>query len=401
MRFLNQPAASNPLLPTVLLALAGAPFVGPLAVRAAPNEPVSVTVSLDYQETAEPLVVRSVSFKLEPAPFRKEPAVSKTNVFRGLLEWELSPAPPVPFLWDRPQGRLHLDLNRNRDFTDDANGSFGSGTNGAYQVFTNIPLPRLTAVGVHPVLVQLDFRSYEPARLYVSAGLCSYWQANISLRGQPWQFGLVEDVLEGKASIAPQHLLLRPWAERGRPFNLRSSSPDFFDYSTRLFFGRQAYGLECRFDTRGAAPRYLAMLTEQAPRLGDLQVTGAFLHRLILKEHQGLIAVLDQPQGSVKLPVGKYELEEIWLRTGDVEALRLKAGRITVDPQRPTRLAAGGPLTNSVKVHSEGLNLNINYELLGVDGQTYRLPRPDYENPPEFAVFQGTNRLAADKFKYG
>jgi hypothetical protein len=45
--------------------------------------------------------------------------------------------------------------------------------------------------------------------------------------------------------------------------------------------------------------------------------------------------------------------------------------------------------------------LRLNYRLLGADGGAYQLPTPDYQHPPEFAVFQGTNRLAIGKFQYG
>jgi hypothetical protein len=45
--------------------------------------------------------------------------------------------------------------------------------------------------------------------------------------------------------------------------------------------------------------------------------------------------------------------------------------------------------------------LQLKYKLLGADGGAYQLPMPDYQHPPEFAVFQGTNRLATGKFQYG
>ena len=80
---------------------------------------------------------------------------------------------------------------------------------------------------------------------------------------------------------------------------------------------------------------------------------------------------------------------------------RRKAGRVSVDDQRAASLVAGGPLTNCVEVQSQGNALQLSYKLLGADGGAYQLPTPDYQHPPEFAVFQGTNRLAGDKFRFG
>jgi hypothetical protein len=45
--------------------------------------------------------------------------------------------------------------------------------------------------------------------------------------------------------------------------------------------------------------------------------------------------------------------------------------------------------------------LQLNYGLLGAAGGEYQIPRSDDKHPPEFAVFQGTNRLATGKFQYG
>jgi hypothetical protein len=211
----------------------------------------------------------------------------------------------------------------------------------------------------------------------------------------------VEDLLPNNGSLAPQWLLRRAWAERQRPFNLLSASPDFCNITKNVFLDDRAYELECRYEPGGDSPKYKVAFKEQAPRLGELQVTGANLHRLILTAKPGITALLDQPAGTVKMPVGSYSVEEIWLRRGEVEVVRLKAGTVTVGPQRAATLVAGGPLTNSVEVKSDRDMLQLNYKLLGADGGAYQLPRPDYQHPPEFAVFQGTNRLATGKFQYG
>jgi hypothetical protein len=367
----------------------------------AASSPASYTADLNYQETDEVLVSRPIGIKLQTAAYRKEPLLDRRNIIRGMLLWGTRSEQAIPFIWDKGQSRLYLDLNRNRDLTDDPKGVFACAFKDNNQCFTNIHLNLPTATGNRPVRLQLTFNYYGPASVNVYAGLCSYWQARISLRGTDWQFGLVEDLLADNGSLPPQWLLLRAWAERQRPFNLLNSSPDFCTITKSIFFDNRAYDLDCQYEPGGDSPKYKVAFKELAPRLGELQVTGANLHRLILTAKPGMTALLDLPAGKVKVPVGTYSVDEIWLRRGEVEVVRLKAGTVTVDSQRAATLIAGGPLTNSVEVRSYRDMLQLNYRLLGADGGAYQLPTPDYQHPPEFAVFQGTNRLATGKFQYG
>jgi hypothetical protein len=374
---------------------------------AAPAEPVaasstaSYTFDVNYQETDEVLVSGSVGIKLQNAPFQKEPALPGQNVFRGSLMWRTLPKQATAFIWDKGRGRLYLDLNGNRDLTDDPKGIFASASRDDRQTFTNIHLVLPVGAGDRSVRLQLVFSERRSDPVRANAGLCSYWQGRVGLNGKEWQFGLVENVLGDKASGLPEFLVLRPWAERQRPLHLTSSSPDYFDYTKNLFFGDRAYELDCRYQAGGDSPKYSVTFKEQAPRLGELKITGADLHRIILTTKPAMTAVLDQPKGTVKLPVGSYSLEEIWLRKGEVEVGSFRAGRLSVTDQRPTSLVAGGLLTNCVLVQSRGDTLRLYYKLLGADGRAYQFPSPDRQHPPEFAVFQGTNRLAAGKFEFG
>ena len=359
------------------------------------------SLDFNYQETEEVLVSRPVGIKPQSNPFQKEPALPGQNVFRGSLLWGPSPGQAMSFIWDKGRGRLWLDLNRNGDLTDDPTGIFSSVSRNDSQSFTNIHLVLPAPGGDRPLRLQADLNWYRGGGVTLYAGLCSYWEARLNLAGREWQIGFVESVPDGKASIGPHYLLLRPWDERQRPFHLTSSTPDFVDYTKNVFFASRAYELDWRYETGGTSSKYRVTFREQAPQLGELKVTGADLHRLILTANPDRTVVLDQPEGTVKLPVGNYTVNEIWLRKGDTELMRLNAGRVAVAAQRPASLVAGGPLTNSVEVKSQGQNLQLNYRLLGADGGAYQLPRPDYQHPPEFAVYQGTNRLATGKFQYG
>jgi hypothetical protein len=347
------------------------------------------------------LALHQCDIKVQTAAFKKEPPLGRKDVFRGLLLGGERPDQAMAYIWDKLNGRLYLDLNRNRDLTDDPKGIFASDPKDDSQTFTNIHWALPAAAGNRTVRVELQFYTYRAGNLRVYAGICYYWHAKISLQGADWHFGLVETYFKPKVSSPPEYLLLRPWTERQRPFHLTAGTPDFCDFTTNLFFGNRAYALDWRYESAANAGKYHVTFKEQAPALGELKVSGAGLHRLILTGSRGMTLLVDQPQGTLKLPVGTYSLEEIWVRQGEIEILRTKAGKVSVNTRQPATLVAGGPLTNSTSARSEGNSLQLNYRLLGVDGGAYHFPRPDYKNPPEFAVFLGTNRLAADKFKFG
>lgn len=369
--------------------------------QAAAGELTPLTLNLERQQTAESLVVRAIGVKPVSNAFKKEPSPVRPGFQRGLLQWGTAAEQPIPFIWQRQQGRLYLDLNRNQDLTDDPSGLFVCSTNGAYQVFTNVQLARVTPTGPHPVAVELWLIADRANNVSASAGLCSYWHAQATLSGQEYQFGIVEDALEGKSTISPAYLLLRPWAERDRPFNLRTSTPDFAEFSSNLFLANQPYSLDCRYDSQATPPQYRAILGQRSAPASEVQLTGSFIHRLILKEENGLIAVIDKPVGTFQLPQGKYSIDEIWMRDGDIEVARFKAGTLKVTAEKVSRLAAGGPLTNWVTARSSDYFLNLGYELRGADGGIYHFPRPNQQQPPEFAIFESTNRLATGKFNYG
>jgi len=407
LKGLGRGARRGAIVSVVLPAWLALGVAAELAANAAPAEPVvaasaaGYTAELNFQETDEVLISRPIGIKLQSVPFPKEPALPGQNVFRGSLLWGQRPELALAFIWDKGRGRLWLDLNRNRDFTDDPKGVFASVSRDNSQCFTNIHLVLPTATGGRPVRLQLTFNSYGGANINVYAGLSSFWQGRINPHGREWQFGLVEGFQADSGSLPLEYVLLRAWAERQRPFNLLTWTPDFYNYTKSVFFDGRAYELDCRYEPGGEAPKYRVAFKELAPKLGELQVTGTDLHRLILTAKSGMTVLLDDPSGTVKLPTGSYSVDEVWLRKGEVEVMRLHAGRVTVEAPRPATLVAGGPLTNSVEVRSAREALYLNYKLLGAGGGAYQFPRPDYEHPPEFAVFQGTHRLGGDKFRFG
>jgi hypothetical protein len=386
----------------LLLGLAVPGVPGDAAAAAASASPPTVTVDLEYTGTGEAQCTQYMPVERREKPFAREPVLEKKPLHRGLIPWGPDTNQFLPFIWSPKQGRLHLDLNRNGDLTDDSAAVFNSQPDASSQTFSNIHLIRVIAGRPQTCSVELSFRSSGNNNYYLYAGQCWYWQSKLTINGKEWQYGMVDTtLLESRSPVAPRYTLLRPWTERERPTHLRGSTPDMFGYTTNLFFCGQAYQLDGRWDTTGSALKYRVAFRETPSRLAELQVSGEHLHRLILGGEKKLTVVADQPKGSVKIPSGSYTLDEIWLRLGEAEAACFKGGSFKASEGKPTPLLFGGPLTNSAQIKSGGHSLEIGYALLGADGRQYRMTRGGDTNPPEVVIFDGARQLAADKFRYG
>ena len=364
-----------------------------------------VNAYLDYREVSYSFDTWPLPITTRSSAFTKEPALSRSQVTRGLLKLGGGGSNEMAFAWDRAAGKLYLDLNRNLDLADDSTGVFSSlgGARESYQAFTNIPLPFQTPAGSHQAVVDLSFFDY--GRLNCSAAMRSFWQGKVTLEGQEWQVGLLGTPDEQRSSLETGNLLLRPWSERSKPFSLHSGALEAFPFSRKLFFGSQAYQVQCANEGQGDAAKVRVQFTEQKPSLGEVKITGVNVQRVTL-EGGPYMVVIDRPEATVRVPVGSYKSSKVCLRKGSAEAhldQRTQfsaAGRITVNDTKPAVLTAGGPLTNSVSVIRQGRKLSLNYQLVG-EGGAYQLVNQDRSHPPEFTVYQGDQKVASGKFEFG
>jgi hypothetical protein len=145
--------------------------------------------------------------------------------------------------------------------------------------------------------------------------------------------------------------------------------------------------------------------TEQTVALGDLEITGQFIGRLVLKGGPYLV-MLDEPAGMVKVPTGSYSQVDVrlekdgalaYLDSGSARPVR----QISVNDKTPAVLNVGGPLTNSVTANRHGQDLLMNYQLVGAGGEVYQMPTQDRTKPPKFAVYSGEKKIASGEFEYG
>jgi hypothetical protein len=429
------------------------------SARPAAQSATVTTVPLEYRETnyqtfLHDLLFRDVPVEARSSPFPKEPDLASGKVVRGVLKFGDNPSNAIAFLWQPGAQKLFLDLNRNWDLTDDADGVFFGSLTGPriptinHQVFTNIHLSFPATSAGAPMLVDLNFfQNGESGRPLVNVMERSYWQGKVTVAGHEWEMGLLQNISDQPGSFERGQLLLRPWEERDKvfsgwsdsvdawaiPFEYRNrvlKAADAFEFSRQIFFEGHAWRLDWNAEPAADGAPFAVRLTEQQPALGELRITGRFIERLVLTGGPYAV-VLVRPAGSVKIPVGSYNQPSVWLKQGQDEAyfdslpksgkrtvpnnenlggIRpisgvAEAGKVVVvDERRPAVLTMGGPLTNSISVTRHGRDLNLTYRLIGAEGGDYKLWeywRTKSDSPPQFTIYQGEKKIGSGNFEFG
>jgi len=284
-----------------------------------------------------------------------------------------------------------------------------------------------------------------PGEARCDAALRSYWQGKVPREGHDWQVGLLQNLSDEPGSFRHGQLLLRPWEERNRRFSASCEKPedalevsweeknsmvrasDAFAFSPRVFFEGHACQLDWSAEPRGREEKLALRVTEQPIALGELQITGSFIQRLVLTGGP-YVVVLAQPPASVKVPPGRYHPYRVWLTQGKAEAYFNfgvpRSGKanvveeisgaqmpvlsppppeqaVVVDEQRAAVLAVGGPLTNWVSATHRGQNLLLSYRLIGTGGGEYRMAAGGDRKPPRFTIGKSGKRVGSGQFEFG
>lgn len=365
--------------------------------------------TLDYVEVKYPATSWGIGISPESQAFRKEPPAVSQKVFRGTLVFPGSADSSMCFVWDYRGGKLYLDLNRNRDLSDDLNGVFSttvSRLNNYAQTFSDVRLHLKTALGDSPAC--FDLILYNPeTHLFANATCRSLWQGKISLGGKDWQVGRIEGAgPAGKQSGGL--LLLREWEQREKAFNAQNGSLDAFPFPEHLFFGGKAYEVKSEMLTQEGQLKCKVTFREESAVQAEVNVTGQFIRRLVMTPvstaagRTAYTVVLDGPSGPVKVPPAIYHQVGVEVKAGDKSAYRLVPTMLEVPETGKTpAFTAGGPLTNSVSTGRRGRDLSISYQLLGADGAPYMMADQDRSHPPRFTISKGGKELQSGAFEYG
>jgi hypothetical protein len=139
----------------------------------------------------------------------------------------------------------------------------------------------------------------------------------------------------------------------------------------------------------------------QEPNQGELKLEGKCIKKLVLEREGGEKVRFDRPGESIKVPVGRYILREVHLEGGyDCYIYQTRdEDWITVDANKPATLKAGAPLKQVIKAQRRGRLLELDYELVGIGGEKYRVA--DRSKPPTFNVYKGDQKIGSGEFEYG
>lgn len=139
---------------------------------------------------------------------------------------------------------------------------------------------------------------------------------------------------------------------------------------------------------------------DQKPVRGELKIEGKYIERLVLGRNDGHTEVLNDPEDTLRLPVGQYLLQDVRLKGGYSRRTMPHAHRIAVSEDEPAVLKVGGPLKQTISVQRQGRILEMTYGLVGVGGETYAAVR-NANKRPAFTIYKGDRKISSGKFEFG
>jgi len=297
-----------------------------------------------------------------------------------------------------PEG-LYLDKNRNLDLTDESMETFDHRLRGScYVGQTDISLSK--DVSKIPYSIGIDFQ-----RLECSIMVQSGWTGTVRLGDQLWYVTVVDnldgvidwnDIFSFRTEEEFSKNSVTSWADR-----YGTAAPK------RLFVDGQAYDVAFAFD----AGELVMTLTKMTPKLGELRIEGEGIKRIVLEDPKaGLTAPLYKPEQTVSLPIGSYDVRQVFLNNGPCSGPEIMWGNRSpvlasaaqVSENVPAKLKVGGPLTGKISAQRHGELLEIKHAFIGKGGEEYQRGENPWEYPPpEFAVFKDGKVVTVDRFRYG
>lgn len=146
----------------------------------------------------------------------------------------------------------------------------------------------------------------------------------------------------------------------------------------------------------------VSVATEQQQKKasGELKIEGNYIARLVLHRKDGHTEQFDEPAETVKLAVGEYQLQKVYLKNGYTynSISNSTNNTVNITEKETTVLKVGAPLKQTVKVERQGPILQLSYDLAGVGGENYAVMR---SARPAFTVFKGDKKVGSGEFEFG
>ena len=270
--------------------------------------PTEHVFNLEYKPNGFSLDV-SVDIWKQDMRFEKEPEFGQRHIVRGLLLAGTEEKYHIGFAWDRAEGKLYLDLNRNRDLTDEPKGIFEADNSRPHQHFGEIPVKLQMASSILPYVINIGFHLYNQNRPYGYISIVSGFQAEIELNGKKWLLK-VADNMDGKITQSDRIVLIPVEANIGLGYKqLSSPVPE------TVFFDGHNYNISFEFQHRETTPLLQANFVETDSSMGELLLEGKFIKRLVLEAGSSLV-LFDSPEAIVSIPAGNYHWRNIFLDVG-------------------------------------------------------------------------------------
>lgn len=339
--------------------------------------------------------------------FKAEPPYEGYGVLRSAIPTGPDESTWTPFAWDMPR-RVLVDTNRNLDLTDD--GAEYKGASQWQELYENVRVMVPVDGAEVAYTVNLALRDLPTREKFGVARVRSGWAGVGQFCGVEQQI-LVVDNLDGRldendmlyiGAPAPEmdDRLLTRVALRPEPQQLPNLRR--IPFARRLHFPGESLALDLRFTPEGDA--VLSVEPVDLP-LGVLNVQGKYIKRLVLTGRTGdttCTAVLENPDGDVRVPVADYRVHAVYLDGLDLMAWSDR--ELSVKAESTAALAIGGPLYNKMLVSREGSRFNFSPGTLqGAGGEIYQ-QIADFGPPMapgDYAVYDDGKQVLAGRLEYG
>ena len=243
-------------------------------------------------------------------PFAKEPNFGQRKVWRGVLGVG---APghreQMGFAWDKSEGKLYMDLNRDGDLTNDPNGVLETddARGGDYQNhnFSAFPVSFSNELGVFRYQLSANMFDYPWSR-NAEFVIRSSYLGTVDLEGVGWFF----EVNDKLAAAIQQDNKLSVHIDEGDSTNFISS----LAVPESIFLDGRCYDVD--FEFRKGENAYSALwctLTEKEVPLGRLRIEGGLVNQLVFG-NRGMLILPPLTGEPVSVPVGDYRLKACSLK---------------------------------------------------------------------------------------
>ena len=338
-------------------------------------------------------------------PFSKEPDLGSRDVLRGELSFGPSGhEEQMGFVWDKLEGKLYVDLNRDGDLTNDPNGVLISDeprqSQYYHQNFPVFPLSFSMDLGVHHYRLRASMQSYgnryKHAQFYVDSG----YSGKTELCGKQWMVS-VNDKLTGAIQQGNQLSVFSTDKSVSNSINL-------LPLPKSIFLDGRCYDVSFDFKkSENPSPSLWCTLREKTVPTGTLQIESKWVHRLVLGNGE-LLIVPEPVEGAAIVPTGNFRVQQCNLKYDKekpvISPTRLNEMKVVVSETGENVLRIGGPLDSQVKIQRMGKVLKFDYELVGAGGEKYDVQQiTNYDNDKKSSVtiYKGDMQVGSGSFEFG